>query len=111
MRSMQGQREKPAYEIIRGDTRNLPDVKAFIETLSTLEVHPALEARRLFDTQQELTIARAPGRLDVMGGIADYSGSIVLELPIAEATLVTWQKDETRRLRFVSVMENEPRAG
>ena len=28
-------------------------------------------------------IARAPGRLDVMGGIADYSGSLVLEMPIA----------------------------
>ena len=28
-------------------------------------------------------IARAPGRLDVMGGIADYSGSLVLQLPLA----------------------------
>src|SRR4029077_7654072 len=56
-----------------------------------------------------LIIARAPGRLDVMGGIADYSGSIVLELPIAEATLVALQKDDTRRLRVVSLMENETR--
>lgn len=107
---MEGQREKSAYEIIRGDARHLPDVAAFIETLSKLEDHPALEARTLFDTQQELTIARAPGRLDVMGGIADYSGSIVLELPIAEATLVALQKDDTRRLRVVSLMENETRA-
>ena len=45
-----------------------------------------------------------------MGGIADYSGSIVLELPIAEATLVALQKDDTRRLRVVSLMENETRA-
>ncbi len=29
--------------------------------------------------------ARAPGRLDLMGGIADYSGSLVLEMPIAAA--------------------------
>ena len=35
-----------------------------------------------------VTLARAPGRLDVMGGIADYSGSLVLEMPIAEATMV-----------------------
>ena len=33
-------------------------------------------------------VARAPGRLDVMGGIADYSGSLVLQWPIREATTV-----------------------
>src|ERR1700704_2053699 len=31
---------------------------------------------------------RAPGRLDVMGGIADYSGSLVLQMPIREETRV-----------------------
>ena len=25
----------------------------------------------------------APGRLDFMGGVADYSGSLVLQIPIA----------------------------
>jgi L-arabinokinase len=30
-------------------------------------------------------VTRAPGRLDVMGGIADYSGSLVLQLPLEEA--------------------------
>ncbi len=28
----------------------------------------------------------APGRMDVMGGIADYSGSVVLQMPIKETT-------------------------
>jgi galactokinase len=106
---MQGERLRTAYEIIRGDARHLPDVTAFLETLSNLEVHSAPEARTLFDRQHDLTIARAPGRLDVMGGIADYSGSIVLELPIAEATLVALQKDDARRLRVVSLVENETR--
>jgi galactokinase len=32
--------------------------------------------------------ASAPGRLDVMGGIADYSGSLVLQMPIRESTRV-----------------------
>ena len=73
------------YRITDGSTENLPDVEAFIETLGSIE-------------------ARAPGRLDVMGGIADYSGSLVLELPIAEATLVALQKDDTRQLRIVSVL-------
>eukprot|EP01052_Picozoa_sp_SAG31_P024607 SAG31_NODE_2106_length_6430_cov_3.620755_4_plen_217_part_00 len=30
-------------------------------------------------------VSRAPGRMDVMGGIADYSGSLVLQMPLAEA--------------------------
>ncbi len=32
--------------------------------------------------------ATAPGRLDVMGGIADYSGSLVLQMPIAQQTKI-----------------------
>ncbi|PYV40194.1 MAG: hypothetical protein DMG09_07360, partial [Acidobacteria bacterium] len=66
------------YQIIRGTTHNLPDTPAFIETLNQLEKSPVAEARRLFDPKREIVVARAPGRLDVMGGIADYSGSLVL---------------------------------
>ncbi len=45
-----------------------------------------------FSPSAPLTLARAPGRLDVMGGIADYSGSLVLELPIREAALAAAQR-------------------
>ena len=45
-----------------------------------------LRARGLCEPGVPISVARAPGRLDVMGGIADYSGSLVLERPIAEAT-------------------------
>jgi L-arabinokinase len=45
-----------------------------------------------FDPQRPLVLARAPGRLDLMGGIADYSGSLVLELPLAVATFVAAQE-------------------
>jgi galactokinase len=45
-----------------------------------------------FDPQRPLLLARAPGRLDLMGGIADYSGSLVLELPLAVATFVAAQE-------------------
>ncbi len=37
---------------------------------------------------REIYHASAPGRLDVMGGIADYSGSYVLQMPIANRTQV-----------------------
>lgn len=43
------------------------------------------ESASFFDGDGPIAGARAPGRLDVMGGVADYSGSIVLEMPIAEA--------------------------
>ena len=40
-----------------------------------------------FDETQPIASGRAPGRLDVMGGIADYSGALVLQLPTqVEAT-------------------------
>ncbi|MGH9319316.1 MAG: galactokinase [Vicinamibacteria bacterium] len=50
----------------------------------------------------EAFVARAPGRLDVMGGIADYSGSLVLQLPLREATTAAIQRDESRTLTAVS---------
>jgi L-arabinokinase len=47
-------------------------------------------------------VARAPARLDVMGGIADYSGSLVLELPLKESTRVSLQRDGSDRLTLAS---------
>src|SRR5436190_4504060 len=35
-----------------------------------------------FNFSRALRISAAPGRLDVMGGIADYTGSDVCELPL-----------------------------
>jgi len=90
---------KTGFEIVSGDTHGLDDVSSFIETINRTEA--------LFENGSELTIARAPGRLDVMGGIADYSGSLVLELPISEATFVALQKDDARQLRFVSLVDNK----
>jgi galactokinase len=57
----------------------------------------------LFDRARPLSIARAPGRLDVMGGFADYSGSLALEMPIAEAAFVAAQPSAARRVRLLSV--------
>jgi len=94
------------YRIAQDAKCNLPDTAAFVETLNALEQSPVAEARRLFDPQIELTVARAPGRLDVMGGIADYSGSLVLELPIQEATFVALQRDPSRRLTIVSLSDS-----
>ena len=48
-------------------------------------------------------VARAPGRLDVMGGIADYSGALVLQWPIREATRVAVLPWPEQHLSITSV--------
>ena len=67
---------------------------AFIETL---------RAQHLYERGASLTVSRAPGRLDVMGGIADYSGSLVLQRPIAEATFAAVQRIDRPVLEVVSL--------
>jgi L-arabinokinase len=84
------------------------DVQGFIDLLNTLDEHPFPPARDLFDRDRELIVTRAPGRLDVMGGIADYSGSLVLELPIAEATFAAIQLNTELRLNLVTLLDDEP---
>ncbi len=91
------------WRVVSGSTADLPDVEAFLETLQRIDRHRQSEVRELFDRERELMVTRAPGRLDVMGGIADYSGSLVLQLPLREATRVALQKDPERRLRIVSL--------
>src|SRR6188474_1505047 len=43
-------------------------------------------------SKHEIISATAPGRMDVMGGIADYSGSLLLQMPIKQTTTVNIQK-------------------
>ena len=97
------------YRIVSGSAQGYPDAGEFIDSLNALELSPIPEARTLFEKASEVWVARAPGRLDVMGGIADYSGSLVLQLPIREATLVALQlstirehQENGRMLRIVS---------
>ena len=65
-------------------TRQLPDTAAFLETLGQHD--------DLFERGEPAVVARAPGRLDLMGGIADYSGALVLQLPLAMAAYVAAQR-------------------
>jgi galactokinase len=80
----------------RFDTgRSAPDsLAAFVETLRDQE---------LLERGVPVAVSRAPGRLDVMGGIADYSGSLVLERPIAEAAWAAVQRLDRPVLEIVSL--------
>lgn len=79
-----------------------PDLFPHLEKLCALAEHPLPAARSLFDPNLPITIGRAPGRLDLMGGIADYSGSLVLQLPIQEATFATLQEAVDRSITIIS---------
>ena len=96
------------YRVVHGNPDQSPDVQDFIKLLNNLNTHPFAPARELFNAKADLIVSRAPGRLDVMGGIADYSGSHVLELPIAEATFVAIQPNAERQLNIVTLLDDEP---
>ena len=92
------------YSAVHGYPNQGSDVQDFIDLLNTLT-----EARDLFNPNADLIVTRAPGRLDLMGGIADYSGSHVLEFPIAEATFAAIQLNPSRELNLVTLLDDEPR--
>jgi len=68
-----------------------------LDRLRGLRQDPDSRVRAFFSADSTIYIARAPGRLDVMGGIADYSGACVLELPLACATTALLQWQDTPR--------------
>ena len=84
-------------KILSGDDRGRADVAAFLAAAAA--AGPALG----MDKSAPVHVARAPGRLDVMGGIADYSGSMVLQMPIREACFAAAQAlPGTTALKVVS---------
>ena len=85
----------------------MTDTEAFIKLLDNLQgISP--DTGDLF-SPGELIVTRAPGRIDVMGGIADYSGALVLQYPIAAATHVAIQVQEEPIVRIHSLSETSVR--
>jgi len=70
------------------------DLTAFID---------ALRFTGFFEKAAPIVVSRAPGRLDVMGGIADYSGSLVLQRTTTEATFTAVQRTDRTILNIVSL--------
>jgi galactokinase len=90
------------YSIVEGTTHGQNDTAAFLDLLNGLSSSVDTE-RKFFSDERELIVTRAPGRLDLMGGIADYSGSLVLQMPIASAAHVALQRSENRTLEIISI--------
>src|SRR5205823_647192 len=55
-----------------------------------------------FRPDRPLRVSRAPGRLDVMGGIADYTGSFVCEATLDCAAAVALQERDDRDVQVFS---------
>jgi len=89
------------------DDNSIPgDVASVVASLPALRRHASTTMRDLFVKDEPLIVARAPGRLDLLGGIADYSGSHVLQMPTGEACVVCLQTCVERTLTIVSVGES-----
>src|SRR5690349_15414754 len=76
------------------------DLKRFLTHLNAL-------SEDYFTTDEPIMVARAPGRLDLMGGIADYSGALVLELPLSLATMVAVQPTTDPTISVYSTAASE----
>ncbi len=83
--------------------RGLADLERFAGEVAGRLRTGAWPGRAAGDSGGPVFVARAPGRLDVMGGIADYSGALVLQWPIREATRVALLPWSEQRLSITSV--------
>ena len=88
---------------------NLVWFQPAVDRLRSLPRDADARLRVFFSSDAPVYAARAPGRLDVMGGIADYSGATVLELPLAGATAVLLQRQEAPRCEVVTLRQGRPR--
>ena len=55
---------------------------------------------KFFSAMSPVYISRAPGRLDLMGGNVDYTGGLVFESTIREATWAAAQRRDDQRIIF-----------
>ena len=83
------------------ELRASDDAELFASTIARVRSMPDVAA-----SGRQVFFARAPGRLDVMGGIADYSGSLVLQLPLAVATTAVLLPTDEPTIQVLSVRSN-----
>jgi galactokinase len=57
---------------------------------------------RFFASNTPVYYSRAPGRLDLMGGNDDYTGGLVFQATIREATWAASQRNNDRQIRFLN---------
>jgi galactokinase len=66
----------------------------------TDKIAEMIEQGVFFRTMRPAWIARAPGRLDLMGGNVDYTGGLVLQLPLRESVWAAVQPSPEPEIRI-----------
>src|SRR5215471_19066586 len=94
------QHSNPSAHDRRGDSirhRQHPGVgvSAFEQTVADLR-----RSGKFFSPKDAVYISRAPGRLDLMGGNVDYTGGLVFQATIREATWSAVQRRSDGRIEF-----------
>src|SRR5580698_4487456 len=74
-----------------------PELTAFED-----QIAPILAAHNFFDAEKPIHVARAPGRLDLMGGNVDYTGGMVLQSLLREAVWVAVQPRRDNVIRLLN---------
>ncbi len=64
-------------------------------------------ANQFFTTSAPVYMSRAPGRLDLMGGNVDYTGGLVFQSTIREATWAAAQRRDDQRIIFLNPQMRE----
>lgn len=81
------------------DRGSLPaDARAFEYALACAPESPYGPLGTRFAVRKPIYVVRAPARLDCMGGIADYSGSLVCEMTLDRAVLMGIQARDDRKV-------------
>jgi L-arabinokinase len=83
--------------------KDVPDLERFAADVTARLSARAWPRTAALGSDEPVFLSRAPGRLDVMGGIADYSGALVLQWPIREATRVALLPWSEHRLSITSI--------
>ena len=92
------------------DVRAAGDLEWFLPALDRLRALRQSSDPRLrawFAADSDVYVGRAPARLDVMGGIADYSGALVLELPLARSTWAMVQRQQSPVCEIATLRDGE----
>ncbi len=79
---------------LREWTAKYPELKRFEQAIS------GLMRDGFFQRGIDILVSRAPGRLDLMGGNDDYTGGLVFETTIREATYVAVQPRRDEKVVF-----------
>lgn len=82
--------------------QNPPPGLLRLEPVGRLLERVQRELSAAFDGARPIRVSRAPGRLDVMGGIADYTGSLVCEMTLDRAAAVALQQRTDRMVQVFS---------